>query len=101
MKENKLETIKIIRQDSKGYSDFNDFDIRLCYWGNGSAGKILKEGESYSAEYKIKIHSDFKEDVIELLNNINWFDELNCIAMLKIQQFHIINVLRKYIPNIY
>ncbi len=98
---NKLETIKIIRQDSKGYSDFNDFDIRLCYWGNGSAGKILKDNESYSAEYKIKIHSDFKEDVIKLLNNINWFDELNCIAMLKIQQFHIINVLRKYIPNIY
>jgi len=42
-----------------------------------------------------------KDDVIKVLSNINWFDELNCIAMLKIQQFHIINTLKKYMPNIY
>ena len=97
---NKLRNLKIIRQDSKGYDEIDDFDIRMCYWGNGSAGKILKTDEKYSAEYKIKISDKYKKDVINLLNNINWFDELNCIAMLKIQQFHIINVLKKYIPNI-
>ena len=97
---NNLETVKIVRQDSKGYSDITNFDIRMCYWGNGSAGKILKDGETYSAEYKIMVDKDFKNDVISVLNNVNWFDELNCIAMLKIQQFHIINLLRKNIPNI-
>jgi len=97
---NKLNSLKIVRQDSKGYDTFKDFDLRMCYWGNGSAGKILKDGENYSAEYKIKIHDGFKEEVIEILTNINWFDELNCIAMLKIQQFHIINTLKKYIPTI-
>lgn len=96
----KLKSIKITRQDSKGYADISDFDIRMCYWGNGSAGKILSDGEKYSAEYKIKISDEFRDDVIRVLSTVNWFDELNCIAMLKIQQFHIINVLTKYIPNI-
>jgi hypothetical protein len=98
---NKLNSVKIIRQDSDGYDGIRDFDIRMCYWGNGSAGKILKDGEKYSAEYKIKISEEFKDNVINVLTNINWFDELNCIAMLKIQQFHIINVLKKYVPNIH
>lgn len=97
---NKLNCVSIVRQDSKGYNFINDFDIRMCYWGN-SAGKILKDGETYSAEYKIKIKDEFRKDVIDVLSNINWFDELNCIAMPKIQQFHIINLLRKHIPNIY
>ena len=98
---NKLECLKIIRQDSKNYKDYTDFDIRLCYWGNGSAGKILKDGENYSAEYKIYIKDEFRADVLNILENVNWFDELNCIAMLKIQQFHIINLLKKNIKNIY
>jgi len=97
---NKLNSVSITRQDSKGYDDISDFDIRMCYWGNGSAGKILKEGETYSAEYKIKVNDEFRKGAIDVLSNINWFDELNCIAMLKIQQFHIINVLKKYVPNI-
>ena len=97
---NKLKSVKIMREDSKGYIDFLDFDLRMCYWGNGSAGKILKEGESYSGEYKIKIDKEYREDVIKLLSNINWFDELKCIAMLRIKQFHIINILKKHIPNI-
>jgi hypothetical protein len=42
-----LEDIVIIRQDAKNYSDLN-FDLRMCYWGNGTAGKMLQEGESYS-----------------------------------------------------
>lgn len=93
---NKIEGIEIVRQDSKKYDNFQH-DIRMCYWGNGSAGRILKEGESYSAEYKIKIDHPRKEEVIRLLNNVNWWDELNCVAMLKIQQFHILNLVRKYI----
>lgn len=97
---NKLNSVSITRQDSKGYIDIIDFDVRMCYWGNGSAGKILSDGETYSAEYKIKVTDEFREEVISVLTSINWFEELNCIAMLKIQQFHIINVLRKYIPGI-
>lgn len=100
-KRTKLKDIKIIRQDSKHYKDIADYDIRMCYWGNGSAGKILKEGENYSAEYKIIIHNkELKEKIIEVLNKVDWFEETNQIAMLKIQQFHIHNLLKREVPGI-
>lgn len=100
-KRNKLKDITIIRQDSKKFRDTNDYDLRMCYWGDGTAGKILKEGEHYSAEYKIIINNDeIREEVIKVLHNVNWHEELNKIAMLKIQQFHIYEVLKKYISEI-
>lgn len=100
-KRTKLKDITIIRQDSKKYKEIDEYDIRMCYWGDGSAGKILKEDESYSAEYKIIIHNeDLKEEIIQTLSTVNWHEELNKIAMLKIQQFHIHNVLKKYISEI-
>ena len=73
----------------------------MCYWGNASAGKILKEYEHYSAEYKIKIHNlELKDKIIEVLNKVDWKKELNYIAMLKIQQFHIYELLKREIPEI-
>lgn len=98
---NKLKDITIVRQDSSKYNDI-ECDIRMCYWGNGSAGKILTDtNEKYSGEYKIIIHNQkLKNEIIKVLNEVDWHKELNKIAMLKIQQFHIYNVLKKYIPNI-
>lgn len=99
-KSNKLKDITIVRQDSKKFKEF-DFDIRMCYWGDATAGKILKNDEHYSAEYKIKIHNeDIKDKVVEVLSNVDWKKELNCTAMLKIQQFHIINLLKREIKEI-
>lgn len=99
-KVNKLKDVTIVRQDSKKFKDF-EYDIRMCYWGDATAGKILNEGESYSAEYKIKINKEeLKHRVIEVLKNIDWGNELNSTSMLKIQQHHIINVLKKYIKEI-
>lgn len=96
----KLKDITIVRQDKKGYEDI-EFDIRMCYWGDGTAGKILKEGESYSGEYKIIIHNkELKDDIINLLSTIKWKDEIDSVAMRRIKQYHIIQVLKKYIPNI-
>lgn len=96
----KLQDIKIIRESNKNYNNF-DFDIRMCYWGNGSAGKILKEHEKYSGEYKIKIFNyELKDKIIEVLSNVKWKEELLCVAMLKINQIDIINILKKYIPQI-
>ena len=66
----------------------------MCYWGDGSAGKILKDDEHYSAEYKIKINNDtLKSQILDVLQNFDWKSYLSCIAMRKIQQFHIIDVL--------
>lgn len=96
----KLKDISIYRQDSNDY-DEKEFDIRMCYWGDGSAGKILADDEHYSAEYKIKIHnSKLKDEIINILTYFNWKEYLNCIAMRKIQQFHIVKVLKEKIPEI-
>ena len=95
-----MKDITIYRQDCKGY-DNKEFDIRMCYWGDGTAGKILKSNEHYSAEYKIKINNELlKEDIINCLTTFDWKNYLNCIAMRKIQQFHIIKVLKENVPNI-
>lgn len=96
----KLKDITIIRQDKQGYEDI-EFDIRMCYQGDATAGKILKEGESYSGEYKIIIHNkELKDDIINLLSTIKWENEIDSVAMRRIKQYHIIQVLKKYIPNI-
>ena len=96
----KLKDITIVREDKKGYEDI-EFDIRMCYWGSGTAGKILKDGENYSGEYKIIIHNkELKDDIINLLSTIKWENEINSVAMRRIKQYHIIQVLKKYIPNI-
>ena len=99
-KTKKLKDITIVRQDSKRYEGF-EYDLRMCYWGDATAGKILSEGESYSAEYKIKINNEkIKDDIIRVLTTTNWKEELNCTAMCKIQQYHIIDMLCREIPNI-
>ena len=95
---NKLKDIEIVREDSKKYADF-EYDIRMCYWGN--AGKILKEDEKYSAEYKIKIHNtDLKKEIELALLNCDWKEELNPTVMLKIQQHHIYTMLKKKVVGI-
>lgn len=96
----KLKDVSIYRQDSNGYEN-REFDIRMCYWGDGTAGKILKDGEHYSAEYKIKINNEEKrEEIIKILSTFDWKAYLNCIAMRKIQQFHIIDVLKQNVESI-
>ena len=96
----KLNDITIYRQDSKGYEN-KDYDIRMCYWGDGTAGKILHPDEHYSAEYKIKINNkDLKESIANCLNTFDWKSYLKCIAMRKIQQFHIIDVLKENVKDI-
>lgn len=95
----KLKDVEIVRQDSKRYKDF-EFDIRMCYWGH-SAGKILKDDETYSGEYKIKIHNKaLKDKVIAVLTNIDWEKEVNSTAMCKIEQYHIIDVLKREVEGI-
>ena len=95
----KLKDITIYRNDSKGYLE-KDFDIRICYRGY-SAGKILKEHEHYCNEYKIKIHNnELRNEIIRVLNEVDWKKELKCISTPAIMQFHIYELLEREIPEI-
>lgn len=98
---NKLKDIKIIRQDSSCYDQIDNYDLRMCYWGDGSAGKILNGNDKYSGEYKIVVNnSNLKKKVVDVLSSIDWHKELNAIAMLRIKQYHIYEILKRYIPEI-
>lgn len=96
----KLKDIEIVRQDSKRYNNF-EYDIRMCYWGDATAGKILSDNETYSGEYKIKIYNEsLKKEIINVLTNTDWKKELNSTAMCRIKQYHIVDILKKYIKDI-
>ena len=96
---NKLNDVTIVRQDNKKFKDF-DYDIRICHWGS-AAGKLLSEEEHYKGEYKIKINNkELKDKIIEVLSNVDWRKEINYTSMPSIKKYHIIDVLKKYIPDI-
>ena len=93
----KIQGINIYRYDIKEYDCIKDYDLRMCYWGNGSVGKILNENEHYSAEYKIKIDNDNpqKDDIIRIIKETDWKKELVGISMKRITQNMIYNLLKK------
>jgi predicted RNA methylase len=96
---NKLKDVEIVRQDSKKFKKF-ECDIRICFWGN-AIGKILKDGEKYAHEYKIKIHNDsLKEKIIDVFKSANWHKEINYTSTPTIYQHHIISLLKREIPEI-
>lgn len=98
----KMKDLTIIRDAHKGYDDIQDYDLRMCYWGSGSAGKILsKTDKRYAGEYKITIHNQkLKERIIKILSETDWHKELKFIAMLRIKHYHIYNLLKREIPEI-
>lgn len=98
---NKLKDVTIVREDSKKYNEIYNFDVRMCYWGDGTVGKILSEGESYSGEYKIIINNDEKRNEIKsFIENFDWSGHIKGIAMKRLKQYQIIQVLKENIPKI-
>lgn len=100
-KTNKLKDITIIRQDSKKYDSIDTYDIRMCNWGDSTAGKLLKEDESYSGEYKIVINNESKRDEIKnFIEEFDWNGYARGISMKSLQQYRIIEALKKNLPYI-
>lgn len=97
----KLNSVQIYRQDRKDY-DSLDYDIRMCYWGDATAGKILsEEDKKYAGEYKICVRNiDNKEEIVNFIKSFDWNGYKSGIAMKKLQQFHIIDVLLEHFPEL-
>ena len=97
----KLKDVIIVRQDSKKYNTIDKFDFRFCYWGDGSAGKIVKGDKKYAGEYKIVINNDdLREDIKRLFETYDWKNTINAIAMRRIKQWQIIEILKDNIIGI-
>jgi hypothetical protein len=64
--------------------------------------KCYKKANLIQREYKIQVKNvELKERIIEVLSNVNWKEEFKLYApILRIKQYHIIEVLKKYIPKI-
>jgi len=94
-----LKRVNFVRNDSNGYDDA-PFDVRVCLWGDGSCGKILSDGERYSAEYKIKVDDNLRgrEKVVDFIRTHDWRSEVRCIAMKKLQKFHFVNAIVREFP---
>lgn len=70
----------------------------MCYFGNGSCGKILTDTSlSYSGEYKIKIDDKHpqKKQIVDIINNTDWKSKTIGIAMKRLKQYMIFDELRK------
>lgn len=96
----RLKDITLIRQDNAKYESAA-YDLRICYWGNASAGKVLQEGEKYSGEYKVQIHNtELKDRIIAFFHTFDWHSFKPKISMLKLQQHDIYRALKQAIPEI-
>lgn len=98
-----LKGVHIYREDRKDYKKIKDFDVRMCYWGSGTVGKILgKKDRAYAGEYKIKIDKDhpYRERIINIIKTFDWKGYLNNISMKSLMIYQILEVLKLKIPEL-
>lgn len=100
-KRKSLDGIKIYRDDCKGYDSIDDYDVRMCYWGDGSAGRIITDkNERYSGEFKIKVTHPKKDEIVAFIRSFDWRSYVKNIAMKRIHNYHIIEVLEDNIDGL-
>ena len=75
----------------KEFCKFKGYEIYKIYKDAGISAKTGNHRPAFE---------ELKEDIIEVLTTFDWKEYLNCIAMRKIQQFHIVDVLKKNIKGI-
>lgn len=89
--------VKIWRQDQPGYDSVADYDIRMCYYGSGTCGKVLSEGERYSGECKIKVDDAHPQKglILDVLRNTDWKSKCRNIAMCRLKWYIVWEELRR------
>ena len=97
----KLKDVDIVSSDPRQKINFKDIKADLEIVGWGTVGKIVKEGERYTDTYKIIIkNKKLKDEIMYCLKKIDWYKEVNFITTPRINKYHIVKVLKKYIPDI-
>ena len=59
-----------------------------------------KPGDVSLTKLYLGAYDEKGEEIIKLLSTFDWKEYLNCIAMRKIQQFHIVDVLKNNVDGI-
>lgn len=97
---NRLKDVEIIRQDSKKYHSVKDYDLRIQRVGE-YMGRVIPDGESYGGEYKIVVkNKSIKNKVIKVLSDVDWQKELTFISTPYLLNAHIVDLLKREIPEI-
>ena len=99
-KNKQLKDISIYSEKENDYDNLTDYDVRMVYWG--SAGKILAHDDPrYAGEYKIKVHNKhIRDEVVEVLNNVDWGKEVAFSAMPRIKKRDIHKILKDKVKGI-
>ncbi len=84
---------------NKPYPD-NNYDFRICTWG-ASAGRILKENESYAKEVGFYIHNPKMKNVIrDVIERMNIHKEFNITSTPNLLLWQLYEYLMKEIPDL-
>lgn len=98
----KLKDVEIISSDPRQKINFKDIDadLEIIGWGAG-VGKSVSNNDEYCDTYKIVIKNDsLKNEIINCIKNIDWHKEVRFITTPRINKYHIIKVLKKYIAEL-
>lgn len=84
---------------NKPYPD-NNYDFRICTWG-ASAGRILKDNESYAKEVAFYIHNPKMKNVIrEAIERMDIHKEFNITSTPNLLLWQLYEYLMKEIPEL-
>ena len=64
---------------------------------DGTTGKILTDGEHYAGEYKLLVDDKYpmKRELVDFIVHFDWKGYLNCVAMKRLKQYHIIDAIKE------
>lgn len=87
------------KKQSKPYKD-NNYDFRICTWG-ASAGRILKQDESYAKEVAFYIHNpEMKIKIKKAIEELNIHKEFHITSTPNILLWQIYEYILKRIPEL-
>ena len=75
-----------------------EYDLLFCFWG--AIGNICNKGD-YSHIMGIKVYNEqYKEKVVKILSNVNWFDKYQFVATPALYQWQVYKYLKEQIPEL-
>lgn len=87
------------KKQSKVFPD-NNYDFRICTWG-ASAGRILKENESYAKEVAFYIHNpNIKDKVRSVIEIMNIHKDFNITSTPNLLLWQLYEYIFKKIPEL-